>query len=162
MLWLGGEDDGYVRDSLPFSERRGAAEIEETSPEAARTRFPQIDFAGVRTVFLEPEAGYLLARRACQAVAEAVAAEGGEVRLAAGASRTRSGAAAWSGCASPTARRSQADVYVFACGPWLGRLFPGGHRRAAAAATRQEVFYFGTPAGRSPVPRGRAARSGST
>src|SRR5436190_442293 len=39
-----------------------------------------------------------------------------------------------------------ADVYVFACGPWLGQLFPdvlGG----AITSTRQETFYFGTPAG---------------
>jgi glycine/D-amino acid oxidase-like deaminating enzyme len=35
---------------------------------------------------------------------------------------------------------------VFACGPWLGELFPDviGSR---VAATRQEVFYFGGPAG---------------
>lgn len=56
VLWLGGEDDGYVRASLPFLKDAGL-EIEETSPAAARTRFPQIDFAGVRTVFHEPEAG---------------------------------------------------------------------------------------------------------
>lgn len=39
-----------------------------------------------------------------------------------------------------------ADHYVFACGPWLGRLFPdiiGGLLRP----TRQEVFFFGAPPG---------------
>src|SRR5205807_1680421 len=38
------------------------------------------------------------------------------------------------------------DVYVFACGPWLGKLFPEviGDR---VRATRQEVFFFGTPPG---------------
>ena len=42
--------------------------------------------------------------------------------------------------------RLQADRFVFACGPWLGRLFPDliGTR---VQPTRQEVFYFGTPAG---------------
>lgn len=38
------------------------------------------------------------------------------------------------------------DAFVFACGPWLGRLFPdliGKH----IASTRQEVFYFGAPQG---------------
>ena len=42
--------------------------------------------------------------------------------------------------------RLEADRYVFACGPWLGQLFPdviGGRIRS----TRQEVFYFGAPAG---------------
>jgi sarcosine oxidase len=39
-----------------------------------------------------------------------------------------------------------ADQYVFACGPWLGRLFPEtiGHR---VRPTKQEVFFFGTPPG---------------
>jgi glycine/D-amino acid oxidase-like deaminating enzyme len=39
-----------------------------------------------------------------------------------------------------------ADAYVFACGPWLGPLFPDviGER---VRATRQEVYFFGTPAG---------------
>jgi glycine/D-amino acid oxidase-like deaminating enzyme len=39
-----------------------------------------------------------------------------------------------------------ADQFVFACGPWLGRLFPEaiGER---VRPTRQEVFFFGTPAG---------------
>ncbi|HEY8133944.1 MAG TPA: FAD-dependent oxidoreductase, partial [Thermoanaerobaculia bacterium] len=42
--------------------------------------------------------------------------------------------------------RIEADTYVFACGPWLGRLFPDviGDR---VRPTRQEVFYFGTPRG---------------
>ena len=42
--------------------------------------------------------------------------------------------------------RLQADRFVFACGPWLGRLVPGCDR-LAVRSTRQEVFYFGTPAG---------------
>jgi glycine/D-amino acid oxidase-like deaminating enzyme len=43
-------------------------------------------------------------------------------------------------------QRVEADSFVFACGPWLGPLFPDaiGTR---VAATRQEVYYFGTPAG---------------
>ncbi|HEY7863889.1 MAG TPA: FAD-dependent oxidoreductase, partial [Thermoanaerobaculia bacterium] len=42
--------------------------------------------------------------------------------------------------------RLVADHYVFACGPWLSRLFPEavGTR---IEPTRQEVFYFGAPAG---------------
>jgi glycine/D-amino acid oxidase-like deaminating enzyme len=42
--------------------------------------------------------------------------------------------------------RLEADAFVFACGPWLGRLFPGviGQR---VLPTRQEVFYFGPPPG---------------
>ena len=42
--------------------------------------------------------------------------------------------------------RIEADAFVFACGPWLPSLFPdvvGANVRA----TRQDVFYFGPPAG---------------
>jgi glycine/D-amino acid oxidase-like deaminating enzyme len=41
-----------------------------------------------------------------------------------------------------------ADAYVFACGPWLGSLFPDVVGKLVTP-TRQEVFYFGTPPGDS-------------
>jgi sarcosine oxidase len=40
----------------------------------------------------------------------------------------------------------KADIYLFACGPWLGKLFPqavGG----LVQPTKQDIFFFGTPAG---------------
>ena len=42
--------------------------------------------------------------------------------------------------------RLKADSYVFACGPWLGSYSP---RRSAnmMRATKQDIFFFGTPAG---------------
>ena len=145
VLWMTGEDDAYVRESIPLLHDAGLA-IEEIDPAAARTRFPQIDFDGVRSAFFEPEAGFLLARRACQTVAEAVAAEGGEVRIAA---------------ATPPSPRSgklerleltdgstlQADLYLFACGPWLGGLFPEVIGERLLLVTRQEIFFFGLPPG---------------
>ena len=144
VLWMAGEDDSYVRASLPFLEEAGLA-IEEISPEEAGKRFPQIDFAGVHSIFFEPEAGYLLARRACRAVAEAVATEGGEVRLAAGfPDAFQDGALR--GLELTDGSTLRADLYLFACGPWLGGLFPdviGDHLRV----TRQEVFFFGLPPG---------------
>ncbi|MFY9822286.1 MAG: FAD-dependent oxidoreductase [Thermoanaerobaculia bacterium] len=144
-LWLCGGDDAYVRACLPHFADAGLA-IAELSLEETRRRFPQVDFGGVGSIFFEEEAGYLLARRACQAVAAAVAAEGGEVRRA-------------SAMPGPIAHGRlerldladgsalAADLFVFACGPWLGGLFPEviGERRLLP--TRQEVFYFGTPAG---------------
>ena len=144
VLWMAGEDDSYVRASLPFLKDAGLA-IEEIAPRRPGSGFPQIDFAGVRTVFFEPEAGYLLARRACRAVAEAVAAEGGEVRLAAGFPDAFQGGAL-KGLELTDGSTLRADLYLFACGPWLGGLFPeviGDLLRV----TRQEVFFFGLPPG---------------
>ena len=40
----------------------------------------------------------------------------------------------------------RADAYVFAAGPWLGRLFPDVIGDLVRP-TRQEVFFFGTPPG---------------
>jgi sarcosine oxidase len=40
-----------------------------------------------------------------------------------------------------------AGAYVFACGPWLGKVFPD-LLRARLFITRQEVFFFAVPAGR--------------
>jgi len=37
-----------------------------------------------------------------------------------------------------------ADYYVFALGPWLGKIFP--FLTSIITPTRQEVFFFGTPA----------------
>jgi glycine/D-amino acid oxidase-like deaminating enzyme len=145
VLWMAGEDDAYVRESIPFLKDAGL-EIEEIAVEDARTRFPQIDFSGLRSAFFEPEAGYLLARRACQAVAEAVAAEGGEVRIAA-AFPDCSQAGKLERLALADGSTLQADLYLFACGPWLGGLFPEVIGEKLLRVTRQEVFFFGLPPG---------------
>ncbi len=143
-LWMFRTEDGYARSSLPFLEEVGLAVAELGLPEA-RARFPQIGFEGIRTVFVEEEAGYLLARRACRAVAAALAEEGGEVREAAarpGAVR----AGRMDRLELSDGSAVEADAYVFAAGPWLGTLFPDvvGDR---ILPTRQEVHFFGTPAG---------------
>jgi glycine/D-amino acid oxidase-like deaminating enzyme len=145
MLWMCGEDDGYIRDSLPYLADAGLPTVEISLREAGE-RFPQIGFAGVRTVFVEKEAGYLLARRACQVVASAVEAEGGEVRLSAVAPGPfQEGRMDRLKLADGSVLR--ADLYVFACGPWLGSLFPEVIGERFLRVSRQEVFYFATPPG---------------
>lgn len=143
-LWMFRRDDAYARASLPTLEAVGLP-VERLDPGEAKRRFPGVDFTGVRSVYYEAEAGYLAARRACQAVARAVTEEGGEVVTAA----VRPGAVE-SGRMS-SVRLSDgtdlaADRFVFACGPWMGGLFPEvvGPR---ILPTRQDVFYFGVPPG---------------
>jgi glycine/D-amino acid oxidase-like deaminating enzyme len=145
VLWMCGEDDGYVRSSLPLLEEAGLP-ISELDPREARNRFPQIDFEGVEKVYFEAQAGYLFARRACHAVADAVVAEGGEVRLSAatpGPFRGRS----LERLELADGSVLQADLYVFACGPWLGSLFPEAVGERFLRVSRQEVFFFATPPG---------------
>jgi glycine/D-amino acid oxidase-like deaminating enzyme len=147
-LWMFQEDDGYADASIPLL-RDAGLEVETLAPAAAARRFPQVDFDGVESVYFEPEAGYLTARRACQAVAAAFTEEGGVYRTAearpgplAGGALERLEVAGGSALDFITA-----DLYVFACGPWLGRLFPDVIGEQGVRPTRQEVFYFGTPPG---------------
>jgi monomeric sarcosine oxidase len=143
VLWMIGADDSYARQSLPFLRSLQLA-YEELTPAAAAVRWPQISFDGVTRVILEQHGGYLLARHACDAVAQELVRIGGTYRQAAVTSVGRDGQ-------RPDIRlsdgsRLEADRFVFACGPWLGRLFPDVIG-ARVQPTRQEVFYFGTPAG---------------
>jgi glycine/D-amino acid oxidase-like deaminating enzyme len=143
VLWLTGTDDGYPRESQPVM-RELALECEQLPPSIAEKRWPQISFQGIERIYFEHEGGFLLARRACDAVAREVVRIGGMYRHASVATIRPEGS-------RPDVRlsdgsRLEADRYVFACGPWLGSLFPDviGER---IRSTRQEVFYFGTPAG---------------
>jgi glycine/D-amino acid oxidase-like deaminating enzyme len=143
VLWLTGDDDSYARQSL-HAMREIGLECDELPLSVAAQRWPHISFEGITKVFFELEGGYLLARRACDAVSRELIKAGGTYRQATvTAVRSEGG--------RPDVRlndgsRLDADRYVFACGPWLGSVFPdviGGLVRS----TRQEVFYFGTPAG---------------
>jgi glycine/D-amino acid oxidase-like deaminating enzyme len=110
-----------------------------------RRRFPMIDFDGIELGLWEPEFGALMARRAVQTiVAEFVAAGGdyrrAEVGLPAGGDGPLRDVAIAGG------ERLAAARFVFACGPWLPKLFPSllGRR---IFPTRQEVFFFRPEAG---------------
>ncbi|HEX6201290.1 MAG TPA: FAD-dependent oxidoreductase, partial [Thermoanaerobaculia bacterium] len=82
------------------------------------------------------------------AVVRAVEAEGGEVRRAVAApfpdQAVRDGRLERLRLADGS--ELAADRFVFACGPWLGALFPEAVGRRIRP-TRQEVFFFGPPAG---------------
>ncbi len=143
-IWMVTGAGDFIRASLPILRALGFPFDELTVKEAAK-RYPQIDFQGVHWVLREERAGYLLARQACAAAVEGFVSEGGEYRQAAvEPGEIRAGAMG-------PIRLSDgwtlaADAYVFSCGPWLGKLFPevlGDLIRP----TRQDVFFFGTPAG---------------
>jgi glycine/D-amino acid oxidase-like deaminating enzyme len=143
-LWMYAGDDRYARATVPLLRAAGLEVVELTPAEAAR-RWPQIDFTGVRTAFHESEAGYLLARQGCETVRESFVAEGGEYRVAEARPAGFEGAGL-SAILLSGGQTLRADRYVFACGPWLGRVFPdvvGGR----VTPTRQEVFFFGLPPG---------------
>ncbi|AHG89275.1 FAD dependent oxidoreductase [Gemmatirosa kalamazoonensis] len=143
-LWLCASDDAYVRRSIEPMRAVGLS-VEELSPGEAARRWPQMAFGDARTVFHEPAAGFLAARVACELVRETFVREGGAYRQG----WARPGAATHGRLPNVTLGDGgtlAADRFVFACGPWMGQVFPDVVGRRIVA-TRQESFFFGTPAG---------------
>jgi glycine/D-amino acid oxidase-like deaminating enzyme len=144
VLWLAGADDAYEKAALPLLREARLDCATYTTAEAVKL-YPQMNFDRVAWVLHEKEAGYLLARQACRAVLEGFLKEGGEYRqVAAEPGAMEGGALRDLRLSDGTAL--VADRYLFACGPWLGMLFPDviGER---IRPTRQEVYFFGTPPG---------------
>lgn len=125
VLWTPRPGDPRADTTQAAFEKYGST-FQQLTPSELAQRFPQLRFRDERVGLFEPESGALLARRAVQAVVEQAVREGVEYRLEAVSEPPRSG------------------TLVYACGPWLPKIFPeilGGRIRA----TRQEVFFFGTP-----------------
>jgi len=144
-LWMFGPDDSFGRASAAALRAEGLS-IEELTPKDAAGRFRQISFAGISSALWEPEAGYLFARRACEHVLERFIAEGGTYLQTAVPTPARIEGPSLARLAVGAGTPVEADAFVFACGPWLGTLFPDVIG-ARVTATRQEVYYFGTPPG---------------
>jgi glycine/D-amino acid oxidase-like deaminating enzyme len=145
VLWMvTAGDDHFERGSLPVLREAGIP-YQELSAEDMASRWPQINLEAVHWGIYEPEGGFLMARAACQAVLDGFLAEGGEYKQLAVAMNDLD-AGSWDSLTLSDGSRLGADQYVFACGPWLGKLFPEtiGNR---IRPTRQEVFFFGTPPG---------------
>jgi glycine/D-amino acid oxidase-like deaminating enzyme len=145
VLWMFGDDDGFGAASARVLADHGAA-FHHLTHEEARRRYPQVCFDHASSIFQEPEAGYLLASRACEAVVQRFTTEGGTYRQAAAGIPVAVSAAGRHRVETRDGAVVEADAFVFACGPWLPELFPDviGDR---IVPTRQEVYYFGTPAG---------------
>ncbi len=144
VLWMAGANDQYEKAALPLLRAAGLA-FEELSAAELAKRYPQVNFEQVKWGIVEKDAGYLTARRACEAVLEGFLAEGGDYRQQAAEPAELAGGELHRLKLSD-GTTLVADQYVFACGPWLGKLFPD-LLGALIQPTRQEVFFFGTPAG---------------
>ena len=144
VLWMvTSGDDHFERESLPLLRDAGIA-YQELSVQEMTARWPQINLEAVHWGIYEPEGGFLTARVACQAVLDGFLEEGGEYKQVAVLPRDLEGK--WDRLPLSDGSKLDADQYVFACGPWLGKLFPEtvGNR---IQPTKQDVFFFGAPAG---------------
>jgi sarcosine oxidase len=143
VLWMARGEDPLTTRTLATLRRLGVVHERLGRAELER-RWPQIDFGPITWAIHEPDSGFLAAFDAVQAVAqmaqaigvgylqEAVVPPQGKGRL--GSVTTRSG------------KTVAADTFVFACGPWLPKVFPD-LLAERIFPTRQEVFYFGPAPG---------------
>jgi monomeric sarcosine oxidase len=143
VLWMAREGDPYSSATRINLEAAGVPMEIVWGAELAR-RFPQIRIADSGAYgILEPKSGALMARRGVAAVVEDATREG--MACAVEAVRPPSGARLAT-VLTISGEAIRAEVFVFACGPWLPKLFPRllGKR---IFPTRQEVFFFAPPAG---------------
>jgi glycine/D-amino acid oxidase-like deaminating enzyme len=110
-----------------------------------RRRYPQMNPEGVGVALLEPTTGVLKAREGCIAVAEAFQRKGGRFRIGKARPGRPSGARLLD-VALDGGTALSASTFVFACGPWLPKVFPELMKKKLFTP-RRDVFFFGTPAG---------------
>jgi len=151
VLWMVEGDGEFERGSLPVLNDSGIP-FERLQVRELSRRWPQINFQNVEWGIYEPDSGYLLARASTQAVVEHFVGAGGDYRQVAVAEQDLE--ADWKSLLLSDGTTLAADRYIFACGPWLGKLFPttiGPH----FVSTKQDVFFFGTPPGDNRYDEGR-------
>jgi sarcosine oxidase len=144
VIFMAREGEPYSVATCDTLRRTGVRMEIVPGPELA-ARYPQmqIDVPGIFG-FYEPESGALMARRAVAAVvAEAV---GRGVTYATEAVRAPSPGSTQATVQTQSGEPIRAGAFVFACGPWLPKIFPDvlGKR---IYPTRQEIFFFAPPPG---------------
>jgi len=143
-LWFSHRDDGFVGQSIPTFEAV-AVPYERLTAAEVTARWSQIALDEAGWALYEPEGGLLMARRGVMAAGRLYARAGGRFELA----------AVWPGAndgrrlldvVSQDGSRIAGGEFVFACGPWLPRLFPE-YLGPLIRVTKQDTIYFGPPGG---------------
>lgn len=141
------EWEPYLERSKANWEATGV-EYETLDVDEVAHRYPVIGLEGIQAVLYEPGAGVVRARRAIESVATVFRWEGGEILTAEAAPGHSEGGRLADLALVPegSGNRVSAGAYVFACGPWLPKVFPDvlGNRIRIPMG---HVYYFGTPPG---------------
>lgn len=145
VLWLAGGTDSYSKQSVTVLKKCGVP-FEEIQTNELIKRYPQINFENVSSAILETESGVLMARNAVHAVVADAIQLGATYEL--GFVQQPIETKPLLAITTNTGAKYRADEFIFACGSWLPKMFPAilGQR---IFPTRQEVFFFGVPAGNS-------------
>lgn len=143
VLWLCYEESSpLIDDSIPFAKKHNM-EYEYLSLDIMQKKYPTISTHNLHHAYLDPFGGYLKARESAQTVQEAFIKEGGDFIQAyvqPGAIKSQ----AVTNIQLSNGSHLNSDAFLFACGSWLGQLFPEV-LKDVITCTKQEVFYFGVP-----------------
>lgn len=137
-------NDAFIRNNRTMWDKIGA-KYDVLTKDEVKYRFPQFNVEDMEYFLYEPEAGMARARRSCEAVAGVFKQFGGELQTARAWPTTQMAGK------MPALQTSSGDLvsagtYVFACGPWLRKVFPvllGNRMRTPLGS----VYYFGAPPG---------------
>lgn len=143
VVWLCHEESApIVDDSIPFT-RKHKMEYEYLSKEDLQKNYPSVNSADLHHAYFDPFGGYLKARESCQLVKEIFVKEGGTYLssyIKPGTIRNKK----LSEVELSDGTKLRADAYLFACGSWLGKIFPEVLKNIITCS-KQEVYYFGVP-----------------
>jgi len=143
VLWMAGENDTRLKETTATLKRCGVV-FGEYDRTALEKKYPQIALEEIQKGIFEPHSGVLMARRAVAAVVENATRLGVDYRCAQVAGPREAGAVMH--VKTKPGEQIAAGQFVFACGAWLGKIFPDV-LGARIFPSRQEVFFFGIPAG---------------
>ena len=139
VLWLAHEDDPYPLRTAETLQKL-AIPFEKLSVDEVARRYPQFGLERIAWAMIEPNSGVLMARRAVESVV-AVAVDDG-VEYLQHKVEPSIGKQRWESIETANGFRVLAGEFVFACGPWLPKIFPEV-LAGRINPSRQEVFYFG-------------------
>ncbi len=144
VLWFCYEAQApLVDDSLPFARKHGM-ELQYLTKGELQRKYPQVNAQDLHHAWFDPFGGYLKARESCQYVLESFVNEGGAYLQA----QVRPGAiqaGELQHILLSDGSMVTGDAYVFACGSWMGKIFPEV-LGDVITCTKQELYYLGAPA----------------
>ena len=143
VLWLAREDDSYSISTLATLQRTGVV-FEKLTRTELELRYPQLDFGRVAWAIFEPNSGVLMALQAVRVIVEEVRRNG--ITYLHDSVLPPKGDRKLESLITAGGSVIAADTFLFACGPWLPKLFPD-LLGELIQVTRQEVFFLGVPAG---------------
>ena len=144
VLWLGHEDDAYLKSLCGVLEQAGI-EREQLKAEEIARRWPQLRFHDVTFGVLEPNSGLLQARETVQMLVKEMATNGVDYIQSSVNAPSRGGSNLKT-IHDSAGESISAGTFVFCCGPWLPKMFPQ-LLAERIFVTRQEVFFLGPPPG---------------